>query len=119
MVILGTMAHTLITSVQRRRRDLAVLKTLGFVRGQVAATIAWQATTFAVVALCLGLPFGGRRRHGPGRQSGRRRPGQDGQSHATGRGPALGIAARGGYSAGSRSIQMRSRTSGWKSSLFR
>src|SRR5512132_3144824 len=83
MVILGTMAHTLITSVQRRRRDLAVLKTLGFVRGQVAATIAWQATTFAVVALCLGLPFGGRRRHGPGRQSGRRRPGQDGQSHAT------------------------------------
>jgi predicted lysophospholipase L1 biosynthesis ABC-type transport system permease subunit len=35
-----------------------VLKTLGFVRGQVAATIAWQATTFAVVALGLGLPLG-------------------------------------------------------------
>jgi predicted lysophospholipase L1 biosynthesis ABC-type transport system permease subunit len=58
MVSLGTMAHTLITSVQRRRHDLAVLKTLGFVRGQVAATIAWRATTFAVVALCLGLPLG-------------------------------------------------------------
>jgi predicted lysophospholipase L1 biosynthesis ABC-type transport system permease subunit len=35
-----------------------VLKTLGFVRGQVSATIAWQATTFAVVALALGLPLG-------------------------------------------------------------
>jgi ABC-type lipoprotein release transport system permease subunit len=55
---LAMMAHTLVTSVRRRRRDLAVLKTLGFVRGQVAATIAWQATTFAVVALVLGLPLG-------------------------------------------------------------
>jgi predicted lysophospholipase L1 biosynthesis ABC-type transport system permease subunit len=35
-----------------------VLKTLGFTRGQVGATIAWQATTFAVVALCVGLPLG-------------------------------------------------------------
>jgi hypothetical protein len=55
---LAMVAHTLVTSVRRRRRDLAVLKTLGFVRGQVAATIAWQATTFAVVALALGVPLG-------------------------------------------------------------
>jgi ABC-type lipoprotein release transport system permease subunit len=55
---LATITHTLVTSVRRRRRDLAVLKTLGFVRGQVAATVAWQATTFAVVALVLGLPLG-------------------------------------------------------------
>jgi ABC-type lipoprotein release transport system permease subunit len=52
------MTHTLVTSVRRRRRDLAVLKTLGFVRGQVGAAIVWQATTFAVVALGLGLPLG-------------------------------------------------------------
>jgi predicted lysophospholipase L1 biosynthesis ABC-type transport system permease subunit len=58
LLALGTMTHTLVTSVRRRRRDLAVLKTLGFVRGQVAATIAWQATTFAVVALVLGVPLG-------------------------------------------------------------
>jgi ABC-type lipoprotein release transport system permease subunit len=58
LVALGTVAHALVTSVRRRRRDLAVLKTLGLVRGQVAATIAWQATTFAVVALGLGLPLG-------------------------------------------------------------
>jgi hypothetical protein len=28
------------------------------VRGQVSATIAWQATSFAVIALGLGLPLG-------------------------------------------------------------
>jgi ABC-type lipoprotein release transport system permease subunit len=58
LVALGTVTHALVTSVRRRRRDLAVLKTLGFVRGQVAATVAWQASTFAVVALGLGLPLG-------------------------------------------------------------
>jgi predicted lysophospholipase L1 biosynthesis ABC-type transport system permease subunit len=58
LLALGTMMHALVTSVRRRRRDLAVLKTLGFMRGQVAATIAWEATTFAVVALSVGLPLG-------------------------------------------------------------
>jgi hypothetical protein len=58
LLALAMMTHTLVTSVRRRRRDLAVLKTLGFARGQVAAAIAWQATTFALIALCLGLPVG-------------------------------------------------------------
>jgi putative ABC transport system permease protein len=58
LVALGAVTHALVTSVRRRRRDLAVLKTLGFVRGQISATIAWQASTFAVVALGLGLPLG-------------------------------------------------------------
>jgi hypothetical protein len=54
----GTIAHTLVSSVRQRRRDLAVLKTLGFVRGQVRATVAWQATGFAVLAVVAGLPLG-------------------------------------------------------------
>ena len=33
---------TLIASVRRRRRDLALLKTLGFTRRQLAAAVAWQ-----------------------------------------------------------------------------
>jgi FtsX-like permease family len=53
-----TLAHLLVSSVRRRRRDLAVLKTLGFVRGQVSAAVAWQATTVAVLALAAGLPLG-------------------------------------------------------------
>jgi hypothetical protein len=54
----STLAHLLVTSVRRRRRDLAVLKTLGFVRHQVSAAVAWQATTVALVALAAGLPLG-------------------------------------------------------------
>jgi len=54
----GTIAHTLLTSVRQRRRELAVLKTLGFVSRQVRATVAWQATAIAGVGLIVGLPLG-------------------------------------------------------------
>jgi hypothetical protein len=54
----ATLAHTLITSIRRRRLDLAILKTLGFVRRQVSATVAWQATALGTVALLIGLPLG-------------------------------------------------------------
>ena len=50
--------HALVTGVRRRTRDLAVLKTLGFNRAQVRATIAWQATTLAAVGLAIGIPAG-------------------------------------------------------------
>ena len=55
---LATLVHVLLTSVRRRRRDLAILQTLGFRRGQVAATIAWQAVTLAGLALLIGMPLG-------------------------------------------------------------
>jgi ABC-type lipoprotein release transport system permease subunit len=54
----GALAHTLLMSIRRRRRDLAVLKTLGFDRRQVLATVAWQATTFAALGLVVGIPVG-------------------------------------------------------------
>jgi hypothetical protein len=49
---------TLFASVRRRRRDLAVLKTVGFTRGQLAATVAWQATLTAAVGCAAGMPLG-------------------------------------------------------------
>jgi len=52
-----TLAHGLFATVRRRRRDLAILKTLGFVRQQVSAAVAWQATALVVVAL-IGIPLG-------------------------------------------------------------
>jgi hypothetical protein len=58
LLALGTVTHALVTSVRRRRRDLAMLKTLGFTRGQVSQTVAWQATTFALLAALAGLPIG-------------------------------------------------------------
>jgi predicted lysophospholipase L1 biosynthesis ABC-type transport system permease subunit len=58
LLAVGTLAHTLVSSTRRRRRDLAILKTLGFVRQQVRGTLAWQATTLAAIALLIGLPTG-------------------------------------------------------------
>lgn len=58
LVAVATVTDALVSSVRRRRRDLAILKVLGFLRGQVAATIAWQTTTLAVIALGLGIPLG-------------------------------------------------------------
>jgi predicted lysophospholipase L1 biosynthesis ABC-type transport system permease subunit len=55
---IATLTHLLVSSIRRRRRDLAVLKTLGFVPAQVRAAVAWQATTLAVVAVALGIPIG-------------------------------------------------------------
>jgi hypothetical protein len=49
---------TLIASVRRRRRDFALLKTLGFTRGQLAAAVAWQSSVVAVVGLVIGVPVG-------------------------------------------------------------
>ena len=50
--------HLLVSSVRRRRRDLAVLKALGFSPRQLRAAVAWQATTVTLAALFAGLPLG-------------------------------------------------------------
>ena len=55
---LGATAHAMVLAVRRRRGELAVLKALGFVRRQLSATVAWQATTFVTVALLVGVPLG-------------------------------------------------------------
>jgi hypothetical protein len=52
------LALTLASSVRRRRRDLGLLKALGFVRRQLAAAVAWQATVAAAVGVVVGLPLG-------------------------------------------------------------
>lgn len=52
------LAHGLLGSVRRGRRDLAVLATIGFTRRQVAGAVAWQAATVAVVALVVAIPLG-------------------------------------------------------------
>lgn len=49
---------TLASSVRRRRRDFALLKTFGFTRRQLASTMAWQSTTTALIGVVVGLPLG-------------------------------------------------------------
>jgi len=54
----AVLAHLLLVSVARRRREVAVLKVLGFVRIQVGAAVCWQSVTIAVVGVVLGVPIG-------------------------------------------------------------
>ncbi len=49
---------TLIASVRRRRRDLALFKTFGFTQRQLAATVAWQSTIAVVGGTIVGVPLG-------------------------------------------------------------
>jgi hypothetical protein len=49
---------TLIASVRRRRRDLALLKTLGFTHRQLAAVVAWQSTIAVTLGTAIGVPLG-------------------------------------------------------------
>jgi hypothetical protein len=58
VLALLTIAHLLLTSVRRRRRDFAVLRTLGFTRRQVHAAVTWQGTALTGAALLLGIPAG-------------------------------------------------------------
>jgi ABC-type lipoprotein release transport system permease subunit len=54
----GALAHALATTVRSRRRDLAILKTLGFDRRQMLSAVRWQATTYAAIGLLVGVPIG-------------------------------------------------------------
>jgi hypothetical protein len=54
----ATMVHLLLVSVARRRKETGLLKSLGFIRRQVAAAVCWQATTVALVGIAVGAPIG-------------------------------------------------------------
>jgi len=54
----AALVHALGTAIRRRRKDLAILKTLGFTGGQVRATVAWQSTSLVLVGLAVGTPVG-------------------------------------------------------------
>ena len=54
----AALALTLVSSVRRRRRELALLKTLGFTRRQLAAVVAWQSTVAVAIGIVIGVPLG-------------------------------------------------------------
>lgn len=55
---LGALGIIIGASVRRRRRDLALLKSLGFTRRQLASAIAWQSSVAAVIGAVVGIPIG-------------------------------------------------------------
>ena len=48
----------LASGVGRRRRDLSILKSLGFTRRQVSATVVWQSSLIVAIGLLVGMPLG-------------------------------------------------------------
>jgi hypothetical protein len=49
---------TLIATVRRRRRDFALLKTLGLAQRQVASVVAWQSSIAVAIGILVGVPLG-------------------------------------------------------------
>jgi FtsX-like permease family len=58
LLAIATVAHALVTTVRRRRHDLAVLRSIGFTRRDARVAIAWQATAIAIAGLVVGVPLG-------------------------------------------------------------
>jgi FtsX-like permease family len=53
-----TVGHTMVTSVQKRRRDVTILRSMGADRGWIARAVHWQATAFTFLPLLIGIPLG-------------------------------------------------------------
>jgi hypothetical protein len=58
IVAVLAIAHAVVSTVRRRRRDLAILRTLGLVDRQLSALVRWEGSTFAVIGLLVGIPLG-------------------------------------------------------------
>ena len=54
----ATVAHALVTTVRRRRQELAVLRSIGLTRRQSRIAIGWQATLIAAAGVVIGVPLG-------------------------------------------------------------
>ena len=48
----------MLSAIRRRQRELAVLKVIGFDGSDTRRVVAWQALTFGLVAMLVGIPIG-------------------------------------------------------------
>jgi ABC-type antimicrobial peptide transport system permease subunit len=53
-----TVGHVMLTSMRSRRRDLAILRSLGADRGWITRAVHWQATALTVLPVVVGIPVG-------------------------------------------------------------
>jgi predicted lysophospholipase L1 biosynthesis ABC-type transport system permease subunit len=59
VIVVGvTVANAMVVAVRRRRRDIAILQSLGSTHGNVTAVGVWQGVTIGVIALLVGVPLG-------------------------------------------------------------
>jgi putative ABC transport system permease protein len=54
----AALANVLVTTLRRRRVELAVLRSIGLTPHQAGACVLWQSLTVAVAALAVGAPIG-------------------------------------------------------------
>ncbi len=55
---IAALMHLLVVSLTRHRREMGILKAIGFVNRQVGAVVRWQATTVGLVGILIGVPLG-------------------------------------------------------------
>ncbi len=58
LLAVGAVGQALTMAVRRRRRELAVLRTLGLTSRQTRLVVVTQASVLAVIGLALGIPLG-------------------------------------------------------------
>ena len=58
VAVLISLGLALGSATRHRRRELALLRTIGFTRRQLAATVGWLATSTIVVGVAVGVPAG-------------------------------------------------------------
>jgi hypothetical protein len=58
LLAIASTIHLLVTGVRSRRRDVALLKTVGLSRKQALATVLVQASTLMLLSLAVALPLG-------------------------------------------------------------
>jgi hypothetical protein len=55
---IGVLAYTITATTRRRRHELAVLRSLGFLRRDIGATVRWHALTIVSVCIIVAVPIG-------------------------------------------------------------
>jgi hypothetical protein len=58
LLLFATLTHALLSTMRRRRGDLAVLRALGCTRRQLKSTLRWQTFMLTAAALVIGVPAG-------------------------------------------------------------
>lgn len=58
LVVGVTVVNAMVIAVRRRRRDIAILQSLGSTRTNVTAVGVWQGVTIGVTSLLFGVPLG-------------------------------------------------------------
>ena len=58
LLLIATLAHTVMSTMRRRQGDLAVLRALGSTRRQLESTMRWQTFMLTASGLLVGVPLG-------------------------------------------------------------